>query len=51
MVKKGVIIFLIGFGLYYLFSQPEGAAEAVRDTFNGVLEAFGQLGIFFRELT
>ncbi len=50
VVKKAVILFVVGFGLYYLFSTPEDAATAVRGAFDAAIGAFGQVGVFVSEL-
>lgn len=50
MVKKVLILFVVGFALYYLFTTPESAAEAVKGAFDAVLSAFGQVGVFIQEL-
>ena len=50
MVKKAVILFVVGFGLYYLFSTPADAAAAVRGAFDAAINAFGQVGVFVSEL-
>ncbi|MCD9154960.1 hypothetical protein [Aeromicrobium duanguangcaii] len=46
MVKKAVVLFVVGFGLYYLFSTPDDAATAVRGAFDAAISAFGQVGVF-----
>ena len=45
-VKKILLVLLVAFVLFYLFTRPEAAAEAVR-TFFG---AFESLGRFFSSL-
>ncbi|GAA3546096.1 hypothetical protein AFL01nite_24560 [Aeromicrobium flavum] len=50
MVKKILIVFLVGFALYSLFSTPADAASAVRSAFDATIEAFGQVGVFVSEL-
>lgn len=45
-VKKTLLAFFIVFVVFYLFTRPEAAAEAVR-TFLG---AFDAIGVFFTEL-
>lgn len=50
MVKKGAILFVVGFGLYYVFSTPGDAATTTRNILDSILVAFGQIGIFVQEL-
>lgn len=50
MAKKAVILFVVGFALYYLFSTPEDAAAAVRGAFDAAINAFSQVGVFVAEL-
>lgn len=45
-IKKILLVLLVAFILFYLFTRPEAAAEAVR-TFFGAFEALGR---FFSEL-
>lgn len=47
LIKKIVIVLVAAFVLFYLFTRPEDAAEAVR-TFFGAFEAIGR---FFSSLT
>jgi len=50
VAKKAVILFVVGFALYYLFSTPEDAAAAVRGAVDAALGAFSQVGVFVGEL-
>ena len=45
-VKKILLVLLVTFALFYLFTRPEAAAEAVRTFF----AAFEAIGTFFSEL-
>lgn len=45
-VKKIVVILVVAFALFYLFTRPEEAAAAVR----GFVGAFGSIATFFDEL-
>ena len=49
-MKKLLTILVIGFAVYYLLTAPAGAAESIRDAFNGLLDAFGQIMVFVQEL-
>lgn len=44
------MLLIAGFAVYYLLTAPEGAAEAIRNAFNAVIDAFGQIMVFFNEL-
>lgn len=44
------MILVVAFALYYLLSEPAGAADVVRDAFDAVLEAFGNVGVFLENL-
>jgi hypothetical protein len=48
--KKIVFILVVGFCLFYLIQQPEGAAEAVRTVFGALVRAFQALVTFFTSL-
>lgn len=50
VLKKVVVLLVAGFAVYYLLTAPQGAAEAIRNAFNAVLDAFGQIMVFFNEL-
>lgn len=45
-IKKVLLVLVVAFVLFYLFTRPEAAAEAVR-TFFG---AFDSIGRFFTSL-
>lgn len=45
-VKTAVLVLVIGFALFYLFTQPEAAAGAVKAFFG----AFGSIFRFFTSL-
>lgn len=48
---KGFIVFLIvGFALFYLVANPEGAANAVRAVAGGLAVVFRSILIFFQSL-
>ncbi len=46
-VKTILIVLVVGFCLFYLFTRPEAAAEAVKNFF-GAIDAIGR---FFAELS
>ena len=48
--KKGVTLLVIAFALFYLVTQPEGAAAAVRGAFDAVAQAFSAIIRFFEAL-
>jgi hypothetical protein len=48
---KGFIVFLVvGFALFYLIANPEGAANAVRGVAGGLAVVFRSILIFFQSL-
>ena len=50
MLKKIITLLVVGFIIYYLLNTPSSAADAVSDAFDGIIDAFEQLGVFFNEL-
>jgi len=48
--KRVLLVLVVGFFLFYLISQPEGAASAVRTVFNAVAIAFRAIVQFFSAL-
>ncbi|WP_168217175.1 hypothetical protein [Aeromicrobium chenweiae] len=51
MLKKVIAILVVGFIIYYLLNTPASAADAVSDACAAIVDAFGQVGVFFDELT
>ena len=49
-VKRILLVLLVGFCLFYLIQQPEGAASAVRTVFGAVARAFQAIMTFFTSL-
>lgn len=49
-VKRVVFVVVVGFCLFYVVNQPEGAAAAVRTAFLAVGKAFGSIITFFTSL-
>jgi small-conductance mechanosensitive channel len=49
-VKRILVILVIGFFLFYLITQPESAAAAVRTVFAAVGIAFRSIVRFFTSL-
>ncbi|MGI3781445.1 MAG: hypothetical protein ACRYG2_11780 [Janthinobacterium lividum] len=49
-VKRLVFVLVIGFCLFYVVNQPEGAAAAVRTVFLAVGRAIGSIITFFTSL-
>jgi hypothetical protein len=49
-VKRLVSVLVVGFCLFYVVNQPEGAAAAVRTAFLAVGDAFGSIITFFTSL-
>ena len=50
LVKRILLILAIGFCLFYLVQQPEGAASAVRTVFEALGRAFRSIITFFTSL-
>jgi hypothetical protein len=50
LTKKILFVLVVGFCLFYLIQQPEGAAEAVRTVFGALVRAFQALVTFFTSL-
>ena len=50
VLKKVVVLLVAGFAIYYLLTAPEGAADAIRNAFNAVIDAFGQIMLFANKL-
>lgn len=49
-IKKVLLVLVIGFCLFYLVKQPEGAAAAVRTVFEALAQAFSSIITFFTSL-
>lgn len=50
MVKKILIWLAIGFAVFYLLSQPTGAANAIKGAADGIASAFNSIITFFTSL-
>lgn len=50
MLKKLLVLLVVGFVVYFLLTSPTGAADAVSEISQGLLEAFQQIGVFVGEL-
>jgi hypothetical protein len=50
LAKRVIVILIVGFFVFYLISQPESAAAAVRTVFNAVAVAFRSIVQFFAAL-
>jgi hypothetical protein len=49
-VKRIIIFLVVGFALFYLISQPQAAADAVRAIFQALARVFRSIIIFFQSL-
>jgi hypothetical protein len=49
--KKVIFVLVVGFCLFYLIQQPEGAAEAVRTVFAALVRVFQAVVTFFTSLS
>jgi len=50
MLKKVLLLLVVGFAAFYLLTRPEGAANAVEDAAGAVIEAFEAIARFFTSL-
>jgi hypothetical protein len=50
VVKRILLVLVVGFFLFYLINQPQGAASAVRTVFAAVAKAFFSIIAFFQAL-
>ena len=50
LAKRVIVILIVGFFLFYLISQPEAAAAAVRTVFGALATAFRAIVQFFSSL-
>jgi hypothetical protein len=50
VVKKVIAVIVIAFSAFYVFTQPEAAADAVRGAVEAVLNALEQLTRFVTAL-
>ncbi len=48
LAKRVLVVLVVGFFLFYLISQPEGAASAVRTVFAAIGLAFRSIVRFFQ---
>ncbi|WP_374999782.1 hypothetical protein [Aeromicrobium sp. CTD01-1L150] len=51
MLKKVLVLLVVAFVVYYLLTAPAGAADAVTGAVTAIMDAFGQIFVFFEELT
>jgi hypothetical protein len=49
-VKRFIIFLVVGFALFYLIANPEGAANAVRAVINALAVVLRSILIFFQSL-
>jgi hypothetical protein len=49
-VKRIIVFLVVGFALFYLISNPQGAADAVRAIFGALARVFQAIIVFFRSL-
>ena len=50
MLKKLLLLLVIGFAAFYLLTRPEGAATAVEDATAGLVGAFEAIARFLTSL-
>ena len=49
-VKRIIVFLVVGFALFYLISQPQAAADAVRAVFEALARVFQSIIVFFQSL-
>ena len=49
-VKRFIVFLVVGFAIFYLISQPEAAADAVRAIFGALARVFRSIIVFFESL-
>lgn len=49
-LKPWLIRIGIAFALFYLFTRPANAADAVNGAFDGIMQGADQLAIFFNKI-
>ena len=50
LAKRVIVVLLVGFFVFYLISNPEGAASAVQTVFDALATAFRAIVRFFSTL-
>jgi hypothetical protein len=50
VAKKGLAFLAVAFAAFYLYQQPEAAAQAVRAAVGGVMDVFDQIVRFVSTL-
>lgn len=50
LIKKTIIILIVAFLLYYLFTRPGDAADVIQDIVDGIIEGISQIVNFFERL-
>lgn len=50
MLKKLLLLFVVGFVIYFLMTSPSGAADAVKGIASAIGVAFQQVGVFVSDL-
>lgn len=50
VAKKGLVLVVVAFAVFYLLTQPEGAAQAIRGAAGAVIGAFEQVVRFISAL-
>lgn len=50
LIKKTIIILIVGFLLYYLFTRPGDSADFIQSIVDAIVEGFNQIVDFFERL-
>ncbi|UYM05925.1 hypothetical protein [Solicola gregarius] len=50
LIKKAILILIVGFLLYYLFTRPGQSADFLQGIVDAIVEGFNQVVNFFERL-
>lgn len=50
IIKKAILLLIVGFLLYYLFTRPGDSADFIQSVIDGIVEGFDQVVNFFERL-
>ncbi|MGH3358862.1 MAG: hypothetical protein ACRDO7_08660 [Nocardioidaceae bacterium] len=50
IIKKTILILIVGFLLYYLFTRPGNSADFIQDIIDAIVDGFTQVVNFFERL-
>ena len=50
LIKKAILLLVVGFLLYFLFTRPGESADFIQSVVDGIVEGFNQVVSFFERL-